>query len=232
VRYGEGSPHFDTTLPCGGGICVLLLPRPTREPIADLLAQLELRQAGTLEIDTRSGDVRHCKDLGSTNHQCLFRLQILPPVQLAVFGEGAETSTFCLVAQSLDMPVHCYTPDKETLRIVRELGGRCTELRIASSPPSLSMDSRTAAILFFHDHDWEAAIILACLKTEAFYIGAQGSRRSSAARLAALRDAGCTVDDLRRIKGPVGLIPSARDTRTLTISAMAEILSEAKGLTG
>ena len=66
------------------------------------------------------------------------------------------------------------------------------------------------------------------LKSNAFYIGAKGSLRTRDARNAALLGMGIAKSELRRIHGPVGLIPSAREPGTLAVSVLAEILAEAQ----
>ncbi|MFU1478401.1 XdhC family protein [Roseovarius sp. C7] len=81
-------------------------------------------------------------------------------------------------------------------------------------------------LLFFHDHDWEPPILMASLQSKAFYIGAQGSRRARQLRNLELQMAGATAEELQRIKGPIGLIPSVRDPRSLAVSVLAEVLKE------
>ena len=66
------------------------------------------------------------------------------------------------------------------------------------------------------------------LASPAFYVGAQGSLRSHRARVQALREMGVADADIARLRGPIGLIPSARDPQVLAVSVLAEILSEAE----
>lgn len=89
-------------------------------------------------------------------------------------------------------------------------------------PEHVIVDPRTAILLFFHDHDWEPPILKQALTTPAFYIGAQGSKRARDSRHAALIELGMAEKDLTRLRGPIGLINSARDARTLAISVLAE----------
>ena len=96
-----------------------------------------------------------------------------------------------------------------------------------SFPDDLTIDDRSAIILFFHDHDWEPELLSGSLKTSAFYIGAQGSLHARETRLAAMREMGVSDDDLQRLHGPVGLIPSVKDPATLAISVLAEIVDKA-----
>jgi xanthine dehydrogenase accessory factor len=89
----------------------------------------------------------------------------------------------------------------------------------------LSSDKWSAIILFFHDHEWEPAILKSGLSTDGFYIGAQGSQRARDNRFKALEALGVENPELSRLHGPVGIIPSARDARTLAVSVLAEILA-------
>lgn len=91
----------------------------------------------------------------------------------------------------------------------------------------MKIDPRTAIILFFHDHDWEPGILADALTSDAFYIGAQGSRRARDVRLLELEAMGVSKTDRARLFGPVGLIPSVRDAKTLAVSTLAEILAQA-----
>jgi len=84
--------------------------------------------------------------------------------------------------------------------------------------------------LMFHDHDWEVALLSQALSSEAFYIGAMGSERTHKLRCEALGEAGVSAENIARIKGPIGLIPSMRDANLLALSALAEIVQTAQDL--
>ena len=71
-------------------------------------------------------------------------------------------------------------------------------------------------------------ILDAVLRSNAFYIGAQGSQRAREEREVSVIALGASHSDAARIKGPIGLIPSARDPRTLAVSVLAEVLKEHK----
>ncbi|WP_368344458.1 XdhC family protein [Pelagovum sp. HNIBRBA483] len=65
------------------------------------------------------------------------------------------------------------------------------------------------------------------LATPAFYVGAQGSKKAQDARREMLASMGIAGETLERLRGPIGLIPSARDARTLAVSVLAEVLAVA-----
>ena len=66
-------------------------------------------------------------------------------------------------------------------------------------------DSRTAVVTLTHDPKLDDPALDRALKSEAFYIGALGSRRTHAARLGRLKALGHTDEAMARIRGPVGL---------------------------
>lgn len=105
-------------------------------------------------------------------------------------------------------------------------GGRepDTPDRSLSTLSDLRAGADTAGVC--HDHEYEPAILQRMLATPAFYIGAQGSRAIQTARLAQLKANGVSTDELARLRGPIGLIPSSRDPKSLAISVLSEVVGE------
>lgn len=89
--------------------------------------------------------------------------------------------------------------------------------------PALAPDRRTAILTLTHDPKIDDPALIAALRSEAFYIGALGSRRTHAKRIERLQEAGFDVTTLARIRGPVGLAIGARTPVEIAISIMAEI---------
>jgi len=93
----------------------------------------------------------------------------------------------------------------------------------------LRPDSRTAVVTLTHDPKLDDPALDRALKSEAFYIGALGSRRTHAARLKRLRDLGHDDTAMARIKGPVGLNIEAITAPEIALSIMAEIVAVRRG---
>ena len=226
VRYGLGSPFKDIRLPCGGGMDVLLVPAPDAATLERACALYAAREAFSLLIDRETGAL----DIGEPGRTgwsgARFHVRFVPEIAFHVFGKGPEASTFAALACSAGYPVTLLSPDNETLDAGTAAGCETRQLTSRSYPDDLSSDSRTAIVLFFHDHDWEPPFLGRALQSQAFYIGAQGSKAARYSRNLELRDIGVPADDLERIKGPVGLVRSARDPRTLAVSVLAEVLAE------
>ncbi len=149
-----------------------------------------------------------------------------------MFGKGPEAATFAALVQSAGYPNVLLSPDDETLAGAAAAGSGVVRLTRPGLPPDVPVDPWTAIALFFHDHEWEPPILQAALGTPAFYIGAQGSRRAREARDMDLQAMGVDGAGLSRLRGPIGMIPSARDAGTLAVSVLAEVLDVARTTPG
>jgi len=90
---------------------------------------------------------------------------------------------------------------------------------------ALGPDGRTAVVTLTHDPKLDDPALAAALGSEAFYIGALGSRRTHAARLERLARAGFRAEETARIHGPVGLDLGARSPAEIAVSILAEVVS-------
>jgi xanthine dehydrogenase accessory factor len=89
--------------------------------------------------------------------------------------------------------------------------------------PALKPDRRTAILTLTHDPKIDDPALEVALRSDAFYVGALGSRRTHAKRIERLREVGFEPDVIARIRGPVGLAIGAQTPAEIAISIMAEI---------
>ena len=82
---------------------------------------------------------------------------------------------------------------------------------------------RSAVVALTHDPKLDDPALVAALRSNCFYIGALGSKKTHAGRLSRLKAQGFSEDDLKRIHGPVGLVIGARSPPEIAISIMAEM---------
>lgn len=222
LRYGAGSRWMDLQLPCGGGLEITLVPRPD----VGFLAEIEARRAGRNSFAlslTPEGELRMAEPR-CEGFEILFR----PEIRVLIFGKGPEAVVFAHLLRSGGFPHLLLSPDEETREAVSVQGSLVRSLPRPHLPRDIELDGRTAVVLLFHDHDWEPPILRDVLATPAFYIGAQGSRRAAANRAAFLGEMGLSEEEIARVKGPIGLISSARDPRTLAISVLAEVMAQGR----
>lgn len=228
LRYGIGSPFADIELPCGGGLDIAIVPRPDRSVLEMALKERVARKPFAIDVNLETGALTLCPTDEGTPSASTLRIRENPQIRFLIFGKGPEASTFAGLVRSGGYPHTLFSPDPETIEICTRAGCDTKHILDPKIPHSTHVDPRTAIVLFFHDHDWEPPILQSALQTPAFYIGAQGSQRARDTRHAVLASLGIASQETDRLRGPIGLIPSARDPGTLAVSVLAEVLSVAK----
>jgi xanthine dehydrogenase accessory factor len=89
---------------------------------------------------------------------------------------------------------------------------------------ALAPNSRTAVVTLTHDPKLDDPALAVALKSDAFYIGALGSRRTHAKRAERLADKGFSEDAIARIRSPVGLPLGGRKAAEIAVSILAEVV--------
>jgi xanthine dehydrogenase accessory factor len=93
-------------------------------------------------------------------------------------------------------------------------------------------DHQTAVVVLTHDDKFDEPALIAALATEAFYIGALGSRRNQERRRERLLAAGVAEEEFERISGPCGLDIGADTQEETALSILGEILAVRAGRAG
>ncbi len=88
----------------------------------------------------------------------------------------------------------------------------------------VTVDERTVICVLTHDPKFDVPLLEVALRTPAGYIGAMGSRRTHEDRLARLREAGLSQDELARLRSPIGLDLGARTPEETAVSVAAELI--------
>jgi xanthine dehydrogenase accessory factor len=83
-----------------------------------------------------------------------------------------------------------------------------------------------------HDDKFDIPALAIALRSEAFYVGALGSRRAQAKRRERLLEAGVTEQQLERLRGPAGLDIGAESPAETAVSIMGEALALRAGRLG
>lgn len=221
LRYGNGSPFMDLPLPCGGAIEICILPNAK----ADILSACHYRLASRLKVTlnlTETGDLQ----LGQPTAASVSSFSYTPKLRLRIAGRGADSLALARLAMASDIQTELQLRDGADIQDAQRQGiNDVTKLTMPSTLPELDDDPWTAFLLAFHDVDWEEKLLAQALEGPAFYIGAIGSKATHARRCDSLRvNNGFTENQISRIRGPVGLIPSMRDASMLAVSILAEIV--------
>ena len=87
----------------------------------------------------------------------------------------------------------------------------------------LKLDATSAVVTLTHDPKLDDPALIAALGSPAFYVGALGSKRTHAKRIARLTEAG-QADKVARIHAPVGLDLGGRAPREIAVSILAQVI--------
>ena len=156
-----------------------------------------------------------------------------PPPRLLVYGAVDTAESLARAAKVLgwtaivaDARATFLTPER--IPSADRLIAEWPEEAIAEVAP----DHQTAIVVLTHDDKFDEPALLAALRTEAFYIGALGSRRNQERRRERLLEAGASEEDLARISGPCGLDIGADTQSETALSILAEALAVRAGRDG
>lgn len=93
----------------------------------------------------------------------------------------------------------------------------------------LGLTPATAVAVLTHDPKLDDPALCAALRSDAFYVGALGSRRTQEKRRARLRESGLTDAELDRLRAPIGLDLGGRSSEEIALSVMAEVVASRHG---
>lgn len=225
IRYGVNSPYFDIALPCGSAIDVFIDIGFSDDHLDKILAATSARQPMQLITNMESGtsnvtpldgnDSRPQLILDESQFNRLYR----PPLRLVIAGKGPVIVSSTEIARASDIEVTVITSEDDTAEQCERLGASITK----SLKPD-SIDEWTAIATLFHEHELEGPVLSAALDSNAFYIGALGSRVTHAERVERFLEAGYADTNIARIKGPLGLSIGSRNPPEIAISMVAEVL--------
>ena len=224
THYGSESKIIDLKLPCGGDMKILSLPNPNRKILENILLSLTTRKEIGLSISLSSGNIELSGPVQQGLKNKIFKFNLVPELKLIVMGAGVEVEAFCSLSLAANIKLELLTPDLTLIDQKFSSVENLYHLKSFNEIPNLSIDGWTAVVLFFHDHDWEPPLLYSVLNSDAFYIGAQGSKSAHRQLVNNLIDMGCSENELAQLRSQIGLIPSARDPKTLAISVLADII--------
>lgn len=146
-----------------------------------------------------------------------------PPLRLFVVGAVHIAQALAPMAVMLGYAVTVIDP-----RRAFASPGRFAEVRVLDGWPDevLSdehLDARSAVVTLTHDPKLDDPALAAALRSDAFYIGCLGSRRTHGKRLERLSDAGFDAASRARLHGPVGLDIGARSPAEIATSILAQM---------
>lgn len=152
-----------------------------------------------------------------------------PPSRIIVVGAVHIAAPLAQMATAAGFTVQIVDPRSAFATEVRFPGSQLVRAWPGRAFAQLHPDQRTAVVALTHDAKLDEPALMAALATPAFYIGALGSRRTHAKRLARLREQGVGERDLDRIHAPIGLDIGARTPAEIAVAILAEVVAALRG---
>ncbi|MEE1657721.1 XdhC family protein [Microvirga sp. CF3062] len=215
--------------------------------LSDLNAERAARRAAILVTDVASGEQRLVREtdvasdllaqelreslrrgksgLVERNGRQFFLTVQTPPVRVVVIGAVHISQALAPMAKSLDLDVTIIDP-----RTAFATPERFPDVPLlAEWPdavlPEIGIDQYTAVVALTHDPKIDDPALAAALRSDCFYIGALGSRKTHERRVQRLTASGFTDADFARIHAPIGLDIGAVSPAEIAVSILAEIVA-------
>jgi xanthine dehydrogenase accessory factor len=213
-------------LPCGGTIQLAVEPLSSASKIRELLERLARGETVERRLDLRTGAARINAATADSVLQVRGDELITvhgPRWRLFIIGAGALSRFLAQVAVAMDYRVTVCDP-REEYRSGWDLPG--VEL-VHCMPDDLvieaRLDARSALVALTHDPKLDDLALMEALKSDAFYVGAIGSRLNNAKRRERLKLFDLTDAQLARLHGPVGIYIGSKTPAEIAISILAEM---------
>ena len=147
-----------------------------------------------------------------------------PPLRMILVGAVHIAQPLAAMASATGFQVIVVDP-----RTAFAAPERFPDLEIRTDWPdealaTLVPDARTAVVTLTHDPKLDDPALDQALRSDAFYIGSLGSRKTHGKRVERLRGEGFSDEAIARIHGPVGLDIGARSPAEIALSILAQII--------
>jgi xanthine dehydrogenase accessory factor len=212
----------------GAGAKALITPSDALGSLGDEgLDRAVIGDARAMLMHGRTG-TRHFGERGEQRDDAVevFIQSFAPPPRMYVFGAIDFSRATVRIGKLLGY--HVTVCDARATFATRKRFPEADEVVVRWPHEFLAeapVDERTALCVLTHDPKFDVPLLMAAVKTRAAYVGAMGSRRTHRDRIRRLESEGVGADELRRIRGPIGLDIGARTPEEVAVAIAAEIIA-------
>ena len=219
-------------LPCGGHLNIVVEPLPANDAFrghfGHLRERVVSRRSVRRTVNLRNGAtaikvVDAHAPLDYDNEAEILTHTYGPQRQLFIIGSGMVSSYVAEMAQALDYQVTVCDPRAHLLDEFSVPGVTKINDMPDDAIEKHAHDPLTAIVALTHDPRIDDMGMMVALKTDAFYIGAMGSTRTSASRRARLKALELTDQEIARLHAPIGLPIGSKTPPEIAVAILAEI---------
>ncbi|MCZ6657890.1 MAG: XdhC family protein [Gammaproteobacteria bacterium] len=219
-------------LPCGGHLYIVVEPLDTtahtRHHFEHLKQRLGDRRTVQRRVDLKHRtfsftDVEHHEPLEWDAANEVLVHTYGPRYQLFIIGAGMVSKYLADMAQNLDYEVTVCDPRAHLLDDFNVAGVRLICDMPDDAVREHAADSSSAIVALTHDPRIDDMGLMEALKTDAFYVGAMGSARTSASRRERLEALQLSPAEIERLHAPIGLPIGSKTPPEIAIAVIAEI---------
>ena len=234
--YGQSAEEVRRFgLPCGGSVQVVLEPLSARSQLRELQVSLESHRRVRRRLDMATGVVRlEPEEAGDGVWFDGTSLVTVhgPRQRLLIIGGGQLSRYLASMAVMLDYQVTVCEPRAEYHEGWEAMPGVTLSTQMPDDLVlAMQLDASSAVVALTHDPKLDDLALLEALKSPAFYVGALGSRGSTAKRKERLKLFDLSEAEIDRLHGPIGLDLGGKSPAEIAVSIMAEIIAKHTGQT-
>jgi xanthine dehydrogenase accessory factor len=154
----------------------------------------------------------------------LFVRVYAPPLRMIIVGAVHIAGALAPIAVIAGFDVTVIDPREAFVRSEQMAGVTAITGWPDEVMADLKPDARSAVVTLTHDPKLDDPALAAALRSDAFYIGALGSRKTHGKRIERMKEAGFSDADMARIRGPVGLDINALTPAEIAVSIVAQVI--------
>jgi xanthine dehydrogenase accessory factor len=236
VKYGVTADEAHRFgLPCGGTLELLLEYDTDAQLLARLVTELEAGRLMRRTVQLADGQVM-LEEAASPQELEVGPERLVntfgPEYRMLLIGAGQLTEYLATMALFSGFAVTVCDPRDEYRGAWSVPGAKVLADMPDDVVAAFGPDRRSCVVALTHDPKLDDLALLEALRTEAFYVGAIGSRRNNAARHERLREHfGITPAEMERLRGPIGIYVGSKTPPEIAVSIMAEIIAVKNGVT-
>lgn len=235
VKYGVTADEAHRFgLPCGGTLELLLEFDPDAGALAALVTALEAGRLVRRTVRLADGAVTLADALAPEElrvDDAALVNTFGPEYRMLLIGAGQLTEYLATMALFSGFAVTVCDPREEYRGAWSVAGAKLVSDMPDDVVTAFRADRRSCVIALTHDPKLDDLALMEALRTEAFYVGAIGSRRNNEARHQRMVEHfGLTAADLQRLRGPIGVYIGSKTPPEIAVSIMAEVLAVKNGV--